>query len=408
MKSFVSFQEALDLTLSHLPHRETETLPLNQLTGKILADEVVSKVDCPSSHSSRKDGYAVISADIAEASVQSPVKLETAGALAAGDSCKQPISRGQAMRVTTGAPLPEGADTVIAEEFCRQTGELVLIKNAAESGRNILKKGMDVRQGEPVAAEGERLSPPLIGLLAAAGIDKAAVYREPHVAVIASGDEIIAPGKPLREGKLYASNMAELCAWLSMHHLSYSTDLVPDDKAAIQSTIINRRATTDVYLTSGGAWGSERDLILKTAQDLNWQGIYHRVRMGPGKPVGFGLLEKKPFFILPGGPPSNEMAFMQLALPALMQMKGQSPSIFPLVHGQLSETVRGHNRWTNFVHARLERKGDRLIVHPAKLESRLQSMARKEAIIIVPEEREKLQAGEIVSVQILVNPKHIF
>jgi molybdopterin molybdotransferase len=408
MKEFVSFKEALALTLSHLPIGESETLPLDRLTGKVLAQDVVSKVDCPSVHSARKDGYAVISADLEKASTQTPVVLESAGRLVAGDPQNRRISKGQAMRVTTGASLPEGADAVVAEEFCHQTGGLISVTHTAKTGRNILKKGTDIRQGEKVAGRGEKLSPALIGLMASAGIDKAVVYRTPQVAVIASGDEVVAPGKPLAAGKLYASNMVELCSWLSMHHFPYTADLVRDHRAQIRSAIVKRLPAADVYLTSGGAWGSERDLILRILQGLNWQGIYHRVRMGPGKPVGFGLLEKKPFFILPGGPPSNEMAFLQLALPALMQMKGETATIFPFVRGQLSETVRGHKKWTDFIHARLERKQDRLIVHPAKLKSRLQSMARKEALIIIPEEKEELLSGEIISVQILANSNRAF
>jgi molybdopterin molybdotransferase len=160
-------------------------------------------------------------------------------------------------------------------------------------------------------------------------------------------------------------------------------------------------------VTSGGAWGSEHDLILDVVEKLDWQGIYRRVRMGPGKPVGFGLLEQKPFFILPGGPPSNEMAFLQLALPAIMKMKGETAFSFPVVRAQLAETVRGHKDWTQFIHARLEKENHELIVKPAKLKSRLISMARKDALIIIPEGWEEWIAGEIIEIQIM-NPKSYF
>jgi molybdopterin molybdotransferase len=404
MKTLISFKEALHLTLSNVHAGRTEILPLNQLIRKILSEDIVSIVDCPSTSSSRKDGYAVISKDLTQASEKNPVKLNIIGSLVAGDTSNLTLSTGQAVRITTGAPLPHGGDAVISEEFCRLSGDFIYAHNTAAVGRNILEKGSDIRRGETVAKQGEPLSPALIGLLASAGLDKAAVYKAPHVAVIATGDEVIAPGQPLPKGKLYASNMVELCAWLTYHGLSHTAELVKDKQEDIQLAITKQLSTADVFITSGGAWGSEKDLIIKVAEILNWQGIFHRVRMGPGKPVGFGLLEKKPIFILPGGPPSNEMAFLQLALPALLKMKGAQAVAFPVARARLAETVRGHLDWTDFIHARLEKKEGRLVVHPAKLKSRLQSMARKEALITIPEKKKEIAAGETVAIQIMETP----
>ena len=404
MKTFISFKEALDLTLSNVAVGETEVLPLDQLNGKILSEDIISKVDCPSLSTSRKDGYAVVSTDVAQASEQHPVKLELVGNLVAGDTTRISISVGQAVRITTGAPLPEESDAVLSEEYCVQSDNIIYAQNTAESGRNILEKGTDIRQAETIAHSGEKLSPARIGLLASAGHANAPVHTPPKVAVIATGDEVVAPGKPLPEGKLYASNMVELCAWLADYRFSYTAELADDLKEDIQAAIIRQLSTADVFVTSGGAWGSERDLIIKVAERLNWRGIYHRVRMGPGKPVGFGVLEKKPFFVLPGGPPSNEMAFLQLVLPALLKMKGDQPVAFPVARARLAETVRGHMDWTDFIHAHLEKNKEQLVVHPAKLKSRLQSMARKDALIMIPENRQEIAAGETIEIQILESP----
>jgi molybdopterin molybdotransferase len=403
MRTFIGFKDALDLTLSNVSVGKTEFLPLRQLTGKILAEEVVARVDCPSISSSRKDGYAVISLDISEASRRAPVILKVVGNLVAGTSHELKIRRGQAVRITTGAPLPDGADAVLAEEFCRRKENTIIAHNTAEAGRNIDARGRDIRRQETVAEKNRKLAPALIGLLAAAGLDGAQVYKSPKVAVIATGDEVVLPGEPLRKGKLYASNMVELCAWLSLMGVDYTAERVADRKADLKYAITKNLPDVDVLLTSGGAWGSERDLILDVAECLNWQGIYHRVRMGPGKPVGFGLLDKKPLFCLPGGPPSNEMAFLQLVIPALLKMKGDHPVFFPVAAALLSETVKGINGWTDFVHARLEYRQNQLWVYPARLKSSLQSMAKKEALIIIPEDREKIVAGETVDVQLLIS-----
>ena len=402
MQTFIGFKDALDQTLSNVSVGKTEFLPLSRLTGKILAEEVVARVDCPSVSSSRKDGYAIISSDVSEACSQAPVTLKLVGSLEAGSSRNLKIKRGQAARITTGAPLPGGADAVLSEEFCRPKENAIIAHNTAEAGRNIHVRGRDIRRGETVAEKGRKLTPARIGLLAAAGLDGALVYKSPTVSVIATGDEVVLPGEPLRKGQLYASNMVTLCSWLTLMGLDYTAQRVSDRKGDLERAITTILPDADAILTSGGAWGSERDLILDVAQSLNWQGIYHRVRMGPGKPVSFGLVDKKPFFCLPGGPPSNEMAFLQLAIPALQKLKGAHPVFFPVVAARLAETVKGKNDWTEFVHARLEYRQNELWVYPALLKSTLQSMAVKEALIVIPEGRQKLSAGEIINIQLLV------
>ena len=401
MKEFVSFTEAIELTLSNVTAVGTEVLPLDRLVGKVLAEDVVAQVDCPSLSTSRKDGYAVVSGDLSQADEMNRVKLDVIGSLTAGDHRQLQIKAGQTARVTTGAPLPKGADAVLSEEFCHAQSESIVAFNTADPGRNILPQGRDIHRGEIVGKKGMTLTPARIGLLAAAGISSEEVYRYPKVAVIATGDEVVLPGRELRHGQLYASNMIEICAWLSQYGLTYLTELVDDKKQDLKKAIEKHLPGVDVFLTSGGAWGSERDLILDVVSELSWQGVYHRVRMGPGKPVAFGLLNDKPFFCLPGGPPSAEMAFLQLVLPALLKMTGASPPVFPIISATLAQTVTGKKGWTDIIHARLENRQDQLLVYPAKLKSALHSMARKEALIIIPEDRDEIEAGEIIDIQLL-------
>ena len=151
-----------------------------------------------------------------------------------------------------------------------------------------------------MAGNGEKLTAPLLGLIAAAGHGTVTTHRPPRAAVIATGDEVVAPGEVLPEGRLYASNMVAICGWLAAAGIPFETAIVKDRREDMRAAILSRLPRADVFLTSGGAWGSEKDLILQVLGTLNWTGIYHRVRMGPGKPVSYGLLEGEPFFVLPG------------------------------------------------------------------------------------------------------------
>jgi molybdopterin molybdotransferase len=402
MKEFIGFEEAFRLTLSQIHPLAPEVSPLFHLTGRILAADVFSKVDSPSADTSLKDGYAVIPEEVEETDAWHPVRLRLKGTTGAGDHRKKVILPGHAIRVTTGAQLPEGAGAVLSEEFCRLEGEdLVCFKNV-RSGQNVLKRGSDIRTGDHLARKGEQVSPSLVGLLASAGLEGASVYKRPHVAVIGTGDEIVSPGRPLSPGKLYASNVAEICAWLSQFGIPHGVGLAGDRKEEIVSAIQDQLPSADAFVTSGGIWGSERDLMLQVLESLRWEGCYHRVRMGPGKAVTFGSLEGKPFFCLPGGPPSNEMAFLQIALPGILALGGHGHSPFPVISATLTEDVKGERSWTQFLHAHLRRKGEEIHVLPQRLKSRLQSMARKEALIVIPEGCEGLAQSQRIEVQALV------
>jgi molybdopterin molybdotransferase len=240
-----------------------------------------------------------------------------------------------------------------------------------------------------------------VGLLAAAGHASVPVYRRPRVAILATGDEVIAPGVPLTPGKLYASNVATLAAWCTGAGLAVSARILPDVREAILAGLQECAAEHDAILTSGGAWNSDRDLVVRLLDELGWHKHYHRVRMGPGKAVAFGLWQGKPVFCLPGGPPSNHMAFLQLALPGLGRLEGRTRPGLPVQAARLASAVRGQREWTQFIHGRLEWSPEGLIVYPMHLKSRLQEMAGTEAIIQVPEGVEQIPAGAMIDVQLL-------
>jgi len=397
----IGLEEALTRTLGTLKQLSPVTLPVEEVCDRVAAEDLFATVDSPSAASSLKDGYAVVSKDIEDASEARPVRLRVAGVSPAGDAGDRSIKPGLAMKVLTGARLPEGADAVVAVEYTREQDDYVLCRKNAPAGQNVLFRGTDVAHGERLALRGEILSPGLTGLLAAGGVHRVRVIPMPRVAVVATGDEVVAPGCVLGPGQLYASNLVTLYSWLRHFRMEGKTAVVKDHPDAIRQTLSAMLSWADVLLTSGGAWKSERDLTVRVLEDMGCRVIYHRVRIGPGKAVAFGMIGQKPVFCLPGGPPSNEMAFLQIALPGMLQMGGRPPTPFQVKKVRLTGTLGGDRHWTRFFHATLEKRGAEWWASPRQFQSRLQSQARAEVLIRVPEGVSALESGDWTEVQVL-------
>ena len=253
-KEFIGYSKALTLTIDHISPLESEIIPLAESVNRIPVHELSSLVYSPSVDASLKDGYAIRSSDIENASSGTPVSLRLTGISSAGSEDAAIVEPGTAIRILTGAKIPKGADAVVAEEFTKNEGNIVVVKHFAEPGRNILLKGSDVAEGEPVVAAGTSLAPGMVGLLAAAGFGEIAVIRNPKVALIATGDEVVVPGRPLPEGKLFASNLMTLNAWCFRYGFQTMTDVVKDDAAVIKEKLQYYSETCDAICTSGGAW----------------------------------------------------------------------------------------------------------------------------------------------------------
>jgi molybdopterin molybdotransferase len=367
-----------------------------------LAADVYAKVDSPSIDASLKDGYAVISRQVEGASREHPVNLKLVGFQAAGGAAKVDVLPGTTVRVLTGAKIPPGADAVVAEEFVAAADEMIAFYRDAEPGRNILPKSSDVASGKVIACRGTLLTPGLIGLLAAAGHDRLPVVRCPDVAIIATGDEVVAPGQPLPEGKLFASNITTLGCWCRRFGMRTQLAVVRDRAQEIGDTLSRSVESADAIITSGGAWTGDRDLVAQILENLGWRQVFHRIRIGPGKAVGFGILRDKPVFILPGGPPSNLMGFLQIALPGLLKLAGHLQFGLPSVKVQLASQLTGRSAdWTQFIYGSLEQSADLPVFHALRDKSRLRSMAEAQAVVAIPEGTTVLPARAVVAAQVL-------
>jgi len=213
---------------------------------------------------------------------------------------------------------------------------------------------------------------------------------------------VIAPGSDLEPGKLFASNLVTLASWCCRNSFSSSTHVTKDNLSEIRTAVNLAVQNHDVVITSGGAWSSERDLVVKALVDLGWEQLYHRVRMGPGKGIAFGILNGKPVFCLPGGPPSNLTAFLMLTLPALQKMAGFSKPGLQETQAVLDRPASGQSDWTQFIFGYLTcvRESSPCFT-PLQYTSRLQMLASAQAVLTIPEGITEYQRGASVTVQLL-------
>jgi len=402
--TYISFDEARGLVVRTACPLAMSEVAVDRAAGLVLAADAVARVDSPSVDASARDGFAVAAADLERGEPGAGVELQVVGTATAAAPWAGRLGSGSAVRITTGAPLPAGADAVVMSELCEErSASAVVVRDAPGVGRNVIPRGNDVRAGERVAERGDLVTPGRAGLLAAAGIDRVSVHPLPRVALIAVGDEIVLPGTPLGAGQLYASNLAFLDAWLARLGLERSTAVIPDQQAELRSAIERALADgADAVITSGGAWSSHRDFVLPTLAQLGWREVFHRVRMGPGAGTSFGTLGGSCVFCLPGGPPSSAVGFLQLALPGLLRLSGRRQPFLERIRARLVAPAIGRRKdWTEFSHGRLTFGFPGPTVEPLQRGSRIARIAMANCLLRIDEGIDRIEAGEELDVELL-------
>ena len=362
------------------------TVPLEKALGLICAVEQRSVTNCPTVDSSLKDGFAVLSTDIARAAVLNPVALTVAGALTAGDDIdKLCVQSGTAIRIMTGASIPSGATAVLASEFTEVKAEQVIATADAAEGRNILRKGSDIVQGQIVAHKGDLLNPAHLGLLAAAGLNEVLCYPVPKVAVVATGSELVLPGEPVTAGKVAASNMVTAAAELERLGVSASTVLIRDNLEQLQVQFKQLVQQVDVLITCGGVLDGDKDLTMRAMEQIGMEKIFHRVRIGPGKGACMGRVGETVVFNLPGGPPSNHVALLLLALPGVRKLMGFADPLPQKNKVIVTEELNGQKNWTQLIYSKVKYENASLAAVPVDDMSRFEAMAEADILIEIPE-----------------------
>ncbi len=399
---WLSVAEARERILNSVGPLAAEEVPLGRAGGRILAEDIVSPVDLPPWDNSAMDGFAVRSADVRGATAELPRTLRVVDDIPAGAFPSLPIGSGEAARIMTGAPVPEGADGVIRVEHTQAADTTVSILTDGDAGRNVRPRGGDVAAGDVVLRAGTRLGAAQSGLAAAVGRERLRVVRRPWVAVLASGDELVELDRfdEVLEGRrIVSSNSYSLAAALAEDGmLVRALGIAADDPAELRVRL-EAAIGCDALITSAGVSVGEHDYLRSVLTEMGAELLFWRVRARPGSALACGrvpALGGVPWFGLPGNPVSTLVAYEVFVRPALLRMAGHGDVFRPTVTAAVGEACRASPAATHFLRARLERRGDdwRVIPFAAQSSAILSGMAAADALLVVPEGCGGWTAGE--------------
>ena len=400
----LSVEQALERVLSEFHPLEPEQVPIIGALGRVLAEDVVADADIPPHANSSMDGYAVLAADTAGASRQAPNRLRVVGELAAGYVAHAAVVPGTAIRIMTGAPIPSGADAVVRVEDTESAGEWVEILAEVPEGQYVRPAGEDVRQGELALSQGTLVRPPEVGMLATLGHSHVRVVRRPRVAVLATGDEVVAVEEPLAPGKIRNANSYSNAAQVIKYGgipvmLGIARDRVEELTAKISAGLAME---VDLFLTSGGVSVGDFDLV-KDVLAAEGEIEFWRVRMKPGKPLAFGRIGGVPVLGLPGNPVSVMVSFEMFVRPAILKMLGMTDWERRTVEATLMDAVRRKDDRRHYLRVRVEQHDGqyRAFLTGGQGSGILSSMVKANALAIIPEDWTHAPVGAQVRVIML-------
>ena len=399
----LSVDDALERVLTAVNPLPPVDLPLLAARELVLTDAVVAECDVPPFRNSAMDGYAVRAEETAGASLGEPVRLRVAGLVAAGSPERWTLGPGSAIRIMTGAAMPAGADAVVRFEETDegttgsrpdQNGEVEIFR-PARTRDNVRPAGEDVAKGTLVFPAGRRLRPSDLGLLAALGRTSVRVHRRPRVALLSTGDEVVAPGAPLAPGLVRDSNTTTLAAMAASWGAKVSELGIAGDRLDDLRSRLREGQGADLIVTSGGVSVGDFDFVkdaLRAEGDIAiWQ-----VRMKPGKPLAFGRTGGVPLLGLPGNPVAAAVSFEVFGRPAVRKMLGYRDVMPRTVKVTLAEPLDNRGMRRHYVRATIERdEGDGWIGRPAGAQGAgvLTSLSRANALLVVPEDVERAEPG---------------
>lgn len=397
LRSLVSFAEALRVCLERAePIGRSEGVPLAEAGGRVLCEDVTAAFDVPAFDRAAMDGYAVRAEDTYGAGQFRPAELEIVETLHAGDLPRGAVGPGTCAEVATGVKMPPGADGVVRVEDTEREGSRVRVRRPIHPGQNVSRRGEDVRAGQRVLRAGEALTPSRVGVLAALGRTSAPVFERARVRIVSSGAEVVEPGRPLPDGKVYDINSYTLAAIVrecgaSASHGGIVTDDRPGVRRALEAGLDH-----DVIVFSAGSSVGERDILVDVAQELG-EVYFHGIAVKPGKPTLFGRIGRTLLFGMPGYPTSCLSNAYMMLVPVLRRMMRLPGRAEERAEAALSTRIVSDTGRHQFYTVRLEGG----VAHPAFKESgAITSMSEADGYIEIPANVDLIEKGEKVLVRL--------
>ena len=411
----LSVEEAYERIMAYFDPLEAEEVPILQSLDQVLAEDAVAPFQLPPLDNSAMDGYAVSHQDIVGACPDSPKLLKVIGQVAAGYVSSEEVVQGTAIRIMTGAPVPDGADTIVpfeeTDEVARKREGLRLaeigVQHESPLGSHVRPAGEDVAKGEVVLSSGTVLGPSQIGVLASLGMGKVRVIRRPVVAILATGDELLNVGDPMEKAKIYDSNSYGLTSSVLKYGGVPRVLGIARDNLEDMNQKLSQGTTADLLITSAGVSRGDYDIVkdvLMERGEIN----FWSVRMRPAKPLAFGVIlgpegKRVPHLGLPGNPVSSMVAFEEFARPAILRMLGKTRLAKPVIEAVLEGPIYNGDERRVFARVEVTRREGSYYATPTGPQGSniLTSMARANGLAICPEDVPVMKAGRSVKVKML-------
>ena len=393
----IVFSDALSRLLAAVTPLASERVPLDEAAGRVLAEDLVAPAPMPAFDYSAMDGYALAAHDATGAG---PFALPVSGESAAGGALPT-LSPGSCCRIFTGARLPEGADAVIMQEDVERRDDAIHFTREVKPFAHVRRRGADLAEGARAISRGARLSPGRVALAAALDRPTLHVARRPIVTVLSSGDELRSPGEPARPGSVVESNGYFVAAAArAAGAIARIAPFVRDDAEASRRAVAEALRGSDLLVTVGGVSVGDRDVIRPALEAAGVALDFWRVKIKPGKPLAVGRKGEVHVLGLPGNPASASLTFMLFGLPLLRALQGDASPLPQVITARSESSLRREPGRREFLRARLSMEGSGLVARFASNQASgaVTSFAEAEALVVVPEDRERIEAGDLVEV----------